>query len=260
MTVRSAQRVLELLELMAQQSQPVSLAEIHRMVDLPKSSTLMLIRTLQQRGYLARDDAGSYCLVRLPGEGSAERPAWGTMVRLATPWLTEAVAAVGESGFIAVLSDDVHVRYLTKILPASRELKYDRNIGVDRIAHQVASGLALLAALPDERVERYLAALPPQSASGPDQPDAIRAAIGAVRASGIAVNLAGRVEGAAGVAVAILGPAGQPVAAVNLAGPVDRIKAELPALSRAAQTAAARIGEALARRTPVSAPAWVAAV
>ncbi|HEV2676396.1 MAG TPA: IclR family transcriptional regulator C-terminal domain-containing protein [Aliidongia sp.] len=252
MTVRSAQRVLELLELMAQQSQAVSLAEIHRMVDLPKSSTLMLIRTLQQRGYLARDDAGNYRLVRLPGEGSADAPAWGTLVRLATPWLTEAVAAVGESGFIAVLTHDDHVRYLNKILPDARELRYDRNISVDRIAHQVASGVALLAAQSDDRIEAYLTALPPQSPAGPDRPEAIRAAIQAVRASGIAVNLAGRVEGAAGVAVAVRGPAGHPVAAVNLAGPVERIKAELPAIKRAAQTAAARIGEALARRTPVS--------
>lgn len=254
MTVRSAQRVLELLELMAQQSQAVSLAEIHRMVDLPKSSTLMLIRTLQQRGYLSRDDAGHYRIVRLPGEGSAETPAWGTLLRLATPWLTSAVAAVGESGFIAVLTRDGRIRYLNKLLPAARELKYDRDITVDRIAHQVASGLALLAALPETQIEAYLAALPPQS-TGPDRPDAVRAAIGAVRASGIAVNLAGRVDGAAGVAVAILDPAGHPVAAVNLAGPVDRIKAQLPAIKRAAQTAAGGIGEALARRTPVSGPA-----
>jgi IclR family acetate operon transcriptional repressor len=251
MAVRSAERVLELLELMAQQCQAVSLAEIHRMVDLPKSSTLMLIRTLQQRGYLARDNAGSYRLIRLPGEGSPDSPAWGTLLRLATPWLSEAVAAIGESGFIAMLTADGHVHYLNKILPVARELKYDRDISVDRITHQVASGLALLAASPAGRVEEYLAALPPQSV-GPDRPETVRAAIEAVRASGIAVNLAGRVEGAAGVAVAILDPDGHPIAAVNLAGPADRIKAELPAIKQAAQTAAARIGEALARRTPIS--------
>jgi IclR family acetate operon transcriptional repressor len=251
MAVRSAERVLELLELMAQQSEAVSLAEIHRMVDLPKSSTLLLVRTLQQRGYVARDGAGAYRLVRLPGEGSADMPAWGTILRLAAPWLGEAVAAVGESGFIAALTRDGHVRYLNKILPTSRELKYDRDITVDRIAHQVASGLVLLAGLPDSRVEAYLAALP-AAVDGPDRPEAVRAAIGAVRAGGIAVNLAGRVEGAAGVAVAILDSSGHPVAAVNLAGPADRITSQLPAIKRAAQKAATQIGEALARRTPTS--------
>jgi DNA-binding IclR family transcriptional regulator len=115
----------------------------------------------------------------------------------------------------------------------------------------------------DCAIERYLAALPlagaapqvPPPAQNPDHPHAVSAAIQAVRAAGIAVNLAGRVDGAAGVAVAILGPAGQPVAAVNLADPANRVRANLSALKQAAQNAATRIGDELARRTPVSRPA-----
>src|SRR5262249_24706896 len=55
MTVRSAERVLDLLEIMARHSEAVSLAQLLRTVNLPKSSTLMLARTLQQRGYVTRD-------------------------------------------------------------------------------------------------------------------------------------------------------------------------------------------------------------
>jgi DNA-binding IclR family transcriptional regulator len=251
MTVRSAERVLDLLEVMARRTQAVSLAELHRMVNLPKSSTLMLARTLQQRGYLTRDSAGEYRLVRLPGEGTEDDPAWGTLLRVATPWLTDAVAAAEESGFIAVLTGDGHVRYLNKILPPARELKYDRNISVDRVAHHVASGLVLLAAQPDERIAAYLAALAPD-AEGPDRREAVRKAIEQVRDEGIAVNLAGRIEGAAGVAVAIRDPFGRPLAAVNLAGPGARVKAHLARLKRAARIAAAGIEGVLARHVPVS--------
>ncbi|GGF44735.1 hypothetical protein GCM10011611_58940 [Aliidongia dinghuensis] len=251
MTVRSAERVLELLEVMAQRSTAISLAELHRVMNLPKSSTLMLVRTLEQRGYVTRDGIGDYRLTRLPGEDAVNRPAWGTLVRIATPWLTEAVATARESGFIAVLSDGNHVRYLNKILPAARELKYDRDISIDRVAHHVASGLALLSAQSDDEIEAYLAALPPD-ADGPDRPATVRTAILAARASGIAVNLHGRVEGAAGVAVVIRDPRGRPLAAVNLAGPVDRVKEGLPVLERAAREAAAGIERALARRTPIS--------
>jgi IclR family transcriptional regulator, acetate operon repressor len=258
MSVRSAIRTLDLLELLAQQSRATSLAEICRMVDLPKSSTLLLLRTLEARRYVVRDQAG-YRLVRLPGEISAERPSWGTVLRLAEPWLREAVEATGESGFIAVFTEASHVRYLNKILPSTRELKYDRDISVDRTPHRVASGLALLAAMPGCSVERYLAALPvaavPPPVPDPDHPGTVSASIQAVRAAGIAVNLAGRVDGAAGVAVAILGPAGEPVAAVNLAGPANRVRANLSVLKQAAQNAATRIGLELARRTPVSRPA-----
>jgi DNA-binding IclR family transcriptional regulator len=251
MTVRSAERVLELLEVMAQRNAPLSLAELHRAVSLPKSSTLMLVRTLEKRGYVSRDSAGEYRLARLPGEDSFNRATWGTLVRIATPWLAEAVATTRESGFIAVLSDDSHVRYLNKILPAARELKYDRDISVDRIAHHVSSGLALLAAEPDERIEAYVAALPPHG-DGPDRAEAVRTAILAARASGIAVNLQGRVEGAAGVAAVIRDPRGLPLAAVNLAGPRERVTAALPVLDQAVREAAAGIEQALARRTPLS--------
>src|ERR1700692_4190640 len=189
MSVRSAVRTLDLLELLAQQSQATSLAEISRMVDLPKSSTLLLLRTLEERQYIVREQDG-YRLVRLPGEISTERPAWGTVLRIATPWLIEAVEGTGESGFIAVLTDTGHLRYLNKILPRARELNYDRDITVDRVPHHVASGLALLAAMHDSVVERYLAEVAP----GTDQPDTVRARILAVRAEGIAVNLAGRVQ------------------------------------------------------------------
>ena len=262
MSVRSAIRTLDLLELLAQQCRATSLAEICRMVELPKSSTLLLLRTLEARRYVVRDQGG-YRLVRLPGEISAERPSWGIVLRLAEPWLSKAVEATGESGFIAVFTEASRVRYLNKILPSTRELKYDRDITIDRTPHQVASGLALLAAMSGCAIERYLAALPladvtaqvPVPTQNPDDPDTVRASIQAARAAGIAANLAGRVDGAAGVAVAILGPAGQPVAAVNLAGPSNRVRANLSVLKQQARDAAARIGEELARRTPVSRPA-----
>jgi IclR family acetate operon transcriptional repressor len=249
MSVRSAVRTLDLLELLAQQSRAMALGEICRMVDLPKSSTLLLLRTLEERQYIVREQAG-YRLVRLPGEISTERPAWGTVLRIATPWLIGAVETTGESGFIAVLTEAGHLRYLSKILPSARELTYDRDISVDRVPHHVASGLALLAAMNDDAVERYLAEL----ALDTDHPDTVRARILAVRTEGIAVNLAGRVEGAAGVASAILGPAGLPVAAINLAGPANRVRGNLPALKQATYDAATRISLELARRIPVRRP------
>ncbi len=253
MTVRSATRTLDLLELLAQQSRALPLAELNRMASLPKSSTLLLLRTLEARRYVVREPAG-YRLVRLPGEVHAAepggQPAWGTLLRLSGPALADAALAANESAFLAVLTPAGRIRYLSKLLPPGRELKYDRDITVDRIPHHVASGLALLAALPGPAADDYLAALPPED---PAPGSAARRAIQLARRDGIAINLTGRVDGAAGVAVAVLDPAGRPVAAVNLAGPADRVRSNLAVLDRAARDASARITQDIARLVPRSA-------
>ena len=250
MPVRSAVRALDLIELLAQHTRPIGLAELYRATGLPKSSTLLLLRTLEARRYVVREAEG-YRLVRLPGEVPAgshgERLAWGTLVRLATPALTEAAAATNESAFLAVLTGASRVRYLCKMLPFRQEMKYDRNIDVDRIPHHVASGLALLAGLSDAAAEAYVSGI---EAGDPVPRDAARHAIETVRRSGVAVNMAGRVEGAAGVAVTVRDSSAHAVAAVNLAGPAARVRAGLPALTQAAREAASRIGNELARFAP----------
>lgn len=243
-----------MIELLAQQTRPMGLAELNRVTGLPKSSTLLLLRTLEARRYVVRE-ADGYRLVRLPGEVPAgahgERLAWGTLVRLATPALTEAAAATNESAFLAVLTGASRVRYLCKMLPTRQEMKYDRNIDVDRVPHHVASGVALLAGLSDAAVEAYVAGI---EEGDPVPRDAARRAIETVRRSGVAVNMAGLVEGAAGVAVTVRDSASYAVAAVNLAGPVARVRAGLPALTEAAREAASRIGIELARFAPRLAP------
>jgi len=250
MSVRSAARVLDLIEWMASRAVPVALAEACHALNLPKSSTLLLLKTLVDYGYAERGEDGRYRLLRLPGEGSAEKPAWGTILRVADPILREAVAEVGESGFVAVMTDTFRIRYLNKILPA-REIRYDRDISKDRVPHHVASGIALLSALPDESVDRYLTTLG-ASTDERDQPQAVRASIAKARADRVAINRHGRIEGASGVAAPLLDAMGRPVAAINLSGPTDRFLGNLDAIARVIRQTANRVNQELARRIAVT--------
>src|SRR3546814_11191726 len=61
-SVRSASRVLDLLELLAGAEDGLSLAEACERLGAPKSSTLMLLRTLAGRGYAVRGDGDRYRL------------------------------------------------------------------------------------------------------------------------------------------------------------------------------------------------------
>lgn len=229
------------------QTMPAALADACQALDLPKSSTLLLLKTLVERGYAERGTDGRYSLVRLPGEASGEVRAWGTLLRIAEPFLRDAVNESQETGCIAVLTDDLRVRYLTKLLP-DREIRYDRDIRADRVAHHVASGLAILSALPDDDLERYFAALDP-AARGADHPDQVRATVLKARAGGVAINLKGRIENASGIAAPIFDANKRPIGAFNLSGPTDRVTSNIDAIARITREGADRVSQALIRRT-----------
>lgn len=250
MTAPSGTRILELIEWLAAQSRPATLAETRDALDLPKSSTLVLLRTLVQAGYAARGADGRYLLLRLPGETSSRCGAWGTIVRITEKFVRDAVATTGESGFIAVMTEERCIRYVCKHVP-EREIRYDRNIDLDRIAHHVASGIAILAATSDAEIESYIADRTKAGSFAASERRTLMKAIATTRRDGVAVNLKGRVEGAGGVAAAILDRSGRPVAALNISGPSERVEARLDRIVVATREGARLASHELARRLSV---------
>jgi DNA-binding IclR family transcriptional regulator len=54
MSVKSALRTLQILEAFAEAARPMSLGEVARAIDAPRSSVLALLATMVERGYLYR--------------------------------------------------------------------------------------------------------------------------------------------------------------------------------------------------------------
>lgn len=243
MSGRGAERILDLIEWMAERPAAVSLVELATALAIPKSSALLLVRTLVGRGYVARDEAGRYRLMRLPGEGGAGRAAHDTLCRLAAPFVKEGVDAIGETGCVAVFLPSGHIQYVLKTLP-QREIVYDRDITVGRTAHHVASGLMLLSGLPAEALAHYLA----HNLERGETTAAVAAAIETARQDGYAVNLHGKIEGAAGVAAPIFDRSGTMVGAINYCGPKDRFTAHLDRAIGEVVATATRVSEEFARR------------
>ena len=109
---------------------------------------------------------------------------------------------------------------LNKILPA-REIRYDRDITVSRDAIQVTSGQVLLAELSGADLEKYFSEI---YLGGLSNRQEVEKKLKEVKECGYAVNLKGTVEGAAGVAAPIFDKHGNCVAAMNIAGPHDRVE------------------------------------
>ncbi|MES1924654.1 IclR family transcriptional regulator C-terminal domain-containing protein [Salinisphaera sp. T31B1] len=244
MSGRGAERILSLIEWMAEQPSSVAFMDAVRQLDLPKSSALSLFRLLTEQGYARRGTDGRYVLLRLPGEASAERRRWGVLKRQAQAPLQAAVDTLGESGFIAVLEDDLNVRYLLKLLPA-REIRYDRDITIERRPHRVSSGLILLGGLSDDDIAAY-AAQEAQAGRLDEPTKALIKRIHTAREAGIQSNPRGVVEGAAGVAAPITDGQGRIVAALNVAGPADRLAEDIGRVERVVREAASAVSQAMA--------------
>jgi DNA-binding IclR family transcriptional regulator len=63
-SVKSAARVLDILELLFRSEEPMALKDLVSILALPKSSAHALLRTLQSRGYVERDAADRYVWAR----------------------------------------------------------------------------------------------------------------------------------------------------------------------------------------------------
>ncbi|SFB15549.1 transcriptional regulator, IclR family [Rhizobium sp. NFR07] len=243
MSGRGVERVLDMIEWFAASPEGASLSEIAAALAMPKSSALLMLQSLAERGYIHRTGSGEYQLLRLPGEISADGGNYGALIALVSPYLSNAVQETGESGFIAVL-EGPSIRYLNKVLP-KREILYDRDIVPTRAAHKVASGVVLLAAGSDADVEAYAAA----STLSKEEHSKLRDAVASARASGFYVNAMGVVEGAAGAAAPIIGANGKAIAALNISGPQVRFVSNSDRISEVVRETAVAITEELARRS-----------
>lgn len=149
--VKSAIRVLDVLEYFARKPEPASLAKLCSELDMPKSSGHALLETLRQQGYL-------YWMGRQQGYYPTRR--WrdlGEAVTRHDPILTLMSSALHHvcerSGETAILAkrEETSVLYLDVVEPDST-LRFSAYAGQIKPIHSAASGQALLALMePNER-------------------------------------------------------------------------------------------------------------
>lgn len=91
-TVRSVAKAMELLQLLSERGEPLSLTEIARMQELPKSTAFGLLNTLREYEMVSQGRDGRYSLgIRLFEYGCRVSRAWD-VPRLARPYLEQLAA------------------------------------------------------------------------------------------------------------------------------------------------------------------------
>jgi DNA-binding IclR family transcriptional regulator len=250
-SVKSAFRVLDLLEALSVASEPVGASELARRLGIPKSSTHMLLATLERRGYVVGDETRRF---RLNPLFAAEARGWvggsrGAVRQLAREPLRTLAQVSGESTFLGVLRDARSFEYVDKVV-SEHEVRCDAGLGQPRALHASSVGLVLLAYGAEHELERYvrsasLARLTPATLTDPMR---LRRELATIRKRGYAVTRDTNAVGAAGIAAPILDVQGRALAGINISAPTSRFDDVLARAKDDLVRAARSIGAELAGR------------
>jgi len=243
--VQSVERVLDLLEAMADAGGATGLSDLAATSGLPLPTIHRLVRTLVDRGYVRQESSRRYTLgprlIRL-GETASR------MVGMqATPHLTRLVDLLGESANLALLEDSGQVVYVAQV-PGRHSMRMFTEVGRRVSAHCTAVGKAILGQLPPSTVHDLLSRID-LSAYTPatiTNPATLLAEFDRVRDLGYAIDEGEQEVGVRCVAVSVQG--GPTPAALSISGPTARMTDELvqqavPRLHAAADALAAEMSQ-----------------
>ena len=185
-TIRAVDRVCDILDLMLEDTEGVSLVRVAEVTELPKSSAFRYLATLEGRRFVERDDAGNYRL------GFAFLPFQSRQLELLTqrarPRLEQLRNKFEETVNLGML-DGSRVAYLD-IVESLRSVRLAARTGDRDWIHSTALGKAIASELPVERVRDILATegMPRLSAATITDPPAYLAEIAKVRERGWAID------------------------------------------------------------------------
>ena len=220
MSVQSIERAFALLRALA--TAPYGVTELAEQVDLPKSTVARLLSALETEGAVTQDEMGGEYrlgdgLLDIAGAAQPGR----NLVATVRPFLLELSEEMGEAAGLGIMQER-NIYYLDHA-----ELEADVMVrdwtGEALPMHSVPSGMAILAHLPADELDAYLAE--PAEAVTPNtlvDRDAICERLDAVRNLGYAWGYEEGVDGINSLAAPILAADDEVIAAIHVHGPAFR--------------------------------------
>ena len=224
--VRVVQRALGILECFSLEKPALSLQEISRKVELPKSTTFRLVMTLQECGYLLQRADQRYSLsykLLLLGSVVSETQDVREITR---PIMQDLARSTGETVTLSTRSG--LERICLDVVESSSQLRSIVLPG-DRLPLLYgATGKVFLAQLDDATIEevRKSQQLPRKRVTR----KVLDETIAAIRTRGYALTLDDRVEGVMGLSVPIRDGSGEVRYCMTVTGPTSRFKPREQAL------------------------------
>lgn len=224
-TLQTFTKGLQILEVLGQgNGRGLTLAEVARELNLPKTSAYRLLVTLEQRGYAERDeDGGRYSL------GLRVLTLASTLLndldvrRVGLPYLTQLNRQVRETVHLVVLDQNQHEVVTVERIEGQSPLSLRTQMGSRRPMYCTAVGKAMLAFLEQDVLERVVAeGLPAITARTITDPRCLAAELQEVRSRGYATDDEEFTVGVRCIAAPLFDHRNGVVGAVSVAAPAFR--------------------------------------
>lgn len=227
-TVKSARRVLEVLEYFAERQRPATVEEIRQALDYPQSSTSVLLHSLATLGYLSQEQGTRRfqptIRIALLGSWLIEDTGRG---RNPPAMMRRLSAATGDMILLGT-QQGMNAVYV-KIEQATNPIRFHMKQGACRPLCTTAIGRALLSSKSDTEIGLIVRrANAERDASDPlMSPSEIIDAVRHGRKLGYFLTKGMVTPGAAVIAMRLDGLGEHPPLAVGIGAPIDRIESEL---------------------------------
>jgi DNA-binding IclR family transcriptional regulator len=214
---------MNLFELLASSRSGMTLSELSRKLNLPKSTTHYLIHTLETRGYLHRTADGRHALglrlAKLAGASTVEVD----FCRLAKPCLRQVAVRLDLTTALTALrgAEAVVIAMAAVAQVGGGGVWIGRHVDL----HCTAQGKALIAGMSDHELGEIFSGreFAPFTAKTIRSLSALKAHLAETRARGYAVNDEEYYQGIRAVAAPVVDPLGVVVAAVSVSGSCKHI-------------------------------------
>jgi DNA-binding IclR family transcriptional regulator len=251
---QSVTRVIRILEALGASPGPMSLADLARALDAPKSSLAALLRGLAEEGFVVaiegawRLGPGAFGLSSALLE-ARRRLQSSDLVREGMRRLAD---RCGETVLFGVRDEDGQTLTYVDVIESHKTVRFIVPVGDRRPLYSTAGGRALLGADSDATLQLYLERLRPEAFTPETETSkrGLTAVIAAVRADGVAQTIDQSSEGVTGTAAVIRDAAGAVLGALIVAAPSLRLQDRLDELKRLVRDEAATVSRSLGYRAP----------
>jgi IclR family transcriptional regulator, pca regulon regulatory protein len=220
--VQSLDRGLAVIRAFGPDRERLSLSEVARATGLTRAAARRFLLTLVNLGYVRSDGREFSLRPRVLELGYAYLSGL-SLPDVAAPHMEEMVARLHESSSISLL-DGQHVVYVVRV-PTKRIMTVAISVGTRFPAYATSMGRVLLAALPPDELDRYLAQAPlePLTDRTVTDPARLRELLAQVAEQGYSIVDQELEEGLRAVAAPIRGATDVGTAAINVSAHASRV-------------------------------------
>ena len=255
-TSQSLERGLAILSSFNSDRPLIGVSELSRGLELSRSTAHRYVVTLTKLGYLQQDpDSKRYRLGPKVLDLGFSAINSMDLREVSAPYLRQLSDETEHTVNLAILDgvDVVYIERCRTATPGQREIDLNLHVGSRLPAYCTAMGKAILAYVPEERLEDLLERVDfsPRGPNTLTDAESFREELARIRAAGIAVNDEELAYGLRSIAAPIRSQTGEVIAALNLAvhrtmGTMDELLARFgPAVIRTAEDISLGMGHRL---------------